>query len=227
MPDQPTSTPFARFWPLLAAVSVGLSGCGSASTASNLAPATLSPGPSAAAPLVKVAETPTVTADDKAKEKSKGFGGFGGSKTKAPEESLTTRLLPQIGPKVKARAPGEAYQLTADELKLDCKRINGKMQVRILQIRDQRERTLTSGTAQVIQRTIVPVLGGSPYGARPEDDFARDRAWLEAFNAQLAAKNCATYNLDNELQPRSIRDTPTPVPKPDAAKPDGKSKPKS
>jgi hypothetical protein len=127
-------------------------------------------------------------------------------------------LMPQIGPKVQARDASVAYQLTADELKYDCKKLTGKMQVRILQVRDQRERTLTSSAAQAIQQTVVPVLGGSPYGANPGDDFKRDRAWLEAYNAQLAAKKCPTYNLETELQPRSIRDTPQPVPNADAPK---------
>jgi hypothetical protein len=142
----------------------------------------------------------------------------GSKKAAAPNTGLLrTDLLPQIGPKVKARDANEAYQLTPDELKLDCKKLTGKMQVRLLQVRDQRERTLTTTASQLIQRSVVPVFGGSPHGARPDDDFKRDRAWLEAYNAQLAAKKCPTYNLENELQPRSIRDTPKPVPNPDAA----------
>jgi hypothetical protein len=139
--------------------------------------------------------------------------------TGAPDSAISppvrsATLLPQIGPKVGLRPASAAYQLTADELKYDCKRLTGRMQVRLLQVRDQREQTLTSSTAQALQSTIVPVLGGSPVGANPADDYKRDRAWLEAYNAQLAAKKCPTYNLDNELQPRSIRDTPKPVPKP-------------
>jgi hypothetical protein len=118
--------------------------------------------------------------------------------------------------------PETPTTLTADELKLDCKKITGKMQVRILQVRDQRERTLTSSVAQTMQRTVVPVLGGSPHGANPGDDFKRDRAWLEAFNARLTEKNCAAYNLDTELQPRSVRDTPKPVPTAEAVKPQKK-----
>jgi hypothetical protein len=125
---------------------------------------------------------------------------------------------------VQARDANAAYQLSADEQKLDCKKLRGKMQVRILQIRDQRERTLTSKTAQAIQSTVVPVFGGSPYGGNPAEDYKRDRAMLEAYNAQLAAKSCPVYNLENELQPRSIRDTPQPVPTGDAPKP---SKPKT
>lgn len=142
----------------------------------------------------------------------------------AEPSPIRADLLPQIGPKVAARDANATYQLSADELKLDCKKLNGKMQVRILQVRDQRERTLTSKTAQAIQSTVVPVFGGSPYGANPGDDFKRDKAMLEAYNAQLAAKNCPTYNLETELQPRSIRDTPQPVPKADTPKTGSKAK---
>lgn len=143
----------------------------------------------------------------------------------APNTGLIRQdLLPQIGPKVKARSADAAYQLTPEEQKLDCKKLTGKMQVRILQMRDQRERTLTSKASQLIQSAVVPVLGGSPHGANPGDDFKRDRAWLEAYNAQLAAKKCPAYDLDNELQPRSIRDTPQPVPNADGSKSGGKTK---
>lgn len=142
----------------------------------------------------------------------------------AEQGIIRADLLPQIGPKVAARDPNAAYQLSPDELKLDCKKLNGKMQVRLLQVRDQRERTLTSKTAQTMQSAVVPVLGGSPYGANPGDDLKRDKALLEAYNTQLAAKNCPTYNLENELQPRSIRDTPQPVPQADKPNTNGKTR---
>jgi hypothetical protein len=148
--------------------------------------------------------------------------------SKAAAPSSSPSLLPQFGPKVKARDADATYQLTPDEQKLDCKKLTGKMQVRILQMRDQRERTLTSTASQLIQRGVVPVLGGSPHGANPGEDIKRDRAWLEAYNAQLAAKKCPTYDLENELQPRSIRDTPQPVPNaaqdPSSSKNGGKTK---
>jgi hypothetical protein len=69
-----------------------------------------------------------------------------------------------------------------------------------------------------VQSAVTPVLGGTTRGANTTADAARDRAYLEAMNKQLAAKNCATFDLDAEMRPRSIRDTPTPVPKPPAAK---------
>jgi hypothetical protein len=196
-----------------AGLAAALGGC-----ASNSGALSVTDGGATNAAIVKVADpvvsvTPGIETA-KAKGHDQGIGGFGGKKPSSEPVSL----MPQIGPKVAARGANEAYQLTADELKLDCKKITGKMQVRILQVRDQREQSLTSTTAQTIQRTIVPVLGGSPHGANPNDDFKRDRAWLEAFNARLTEKSCPAYNLEAELQPRSIRDTPKPVPSAEGTK---------
>ena len=56
-------------------------------------------------------------------------------------------------------------------------------------------------------------MGGTTHGADTDLDTARDRAVLEAMNRQLAAKDCPTFDLESELQPRSSRDTPAPVPK--------------
>lgn len=128
-----------------------------------------------------------------------------------------TDLLPQIGQKAPDRyRPGEAYQLSAEELKLDCKRLTGRMQVRILQIRDTSERGNGNMIARGLQSTLTPVLGGTTYGVDRQADFARDKAVLEAMNRQLATKNCATFDLEAELRPRPLRDTPTPVPKGEA-----------
>ena len=70
-----------------------------------------------------------------------------------------------------------------------------------------------SKIAQAAQSAVIPVFGGTSRGADPAADAARDRAYLEALNKQLEVKNCATFDLDAELQPRPIRDTPTPVPR--------------
>lgn len=126
----------------------------------------------------------------------------------------STSLAPQLGQKAPdAFKAGEPYVLASDEQALDCKKLTGRMQLRILQIRDASTRKGSSGLSQTVQKTTVPVFGGTSRGADPGNDLARDQAWLEAANKQLAAKNCATFDLEAEMQPRSFRDTPTPVPK--------------
>ena len=122
-------------------------------------------------------------------------------------------LLPQVGQKAPDRyKQGQPYELSAEEKSLDCKRLTGRMQLRILQTRDTIQRNDSSALGRGMQSAVTPIFGGTTHGVDPAADAARDRAMLEAFNAQLAAKKCPTYDLDAELQPRSPRDTPTPVP---------------
>lgn len=132
----------------------------------------------------------------------------------ACSQSGSSNLGPQIGQKVPdTYVAGKPYPLTTEELGLDCKRLTGRMKLRILQVRDAETRGGGSKIAQAAQSAAIPVFGGTSRGADPVADVARDRAYLEALNKQLESKNCATFNLDAELQPRSIRDTPTPVPR--------------
>lgn len=105
---------------------------------------------------------------------------------------------------------GRTYALSQEELGLDCRRLAGRMQVRILQIRDADERpvgTMLSQGAQIVAR---PLMGGSTYGVDPAGSLARDRAMLQAYNAQLKAKNCPTFDLEQELKPRDVQHTPRP-----------------
>jgi hypothetical protein len=91
------------------------------------------------------------------------------------------------------------------------------MQVRILQIRDYSDRPGTTGLSHTLQTATTTVLGGTKEGTDPDSRYARDRAVLEAYNNQLAAKGCPTFNLVAELKPKSIGETPTPVTKNAAA----------
>lgn len=129
--------------------------------------------------------------------------------------SSNAKLAPQVGQRTPDRyVPGQPYKLSPDELAMDCRKLTGRMQIRILQIRDADQRGRTSSLAQSTHSAVVPVLGGTTHGADPAADLARDRAELEAFNRQLAAKGCNVFDLDEELRPRSFRDTPTPIPAP-------------
>jgi hypothetical protein len=109
--------------------------------------------------------------------------------------------------------PAGGYTLTAEELALDCRKLTGRIQVRILQIRDYSERPGSTGLSHVAQTATTAVLGGTKEGADPASRYARDRAVLEAYNNQLAAKGCPTFNLVAELKPRGVMETPSPVAK--------------
>ena len=108
------------------------------------------------------------------------------------------------------------YQLSADELELDCKKLSGRMQIRILEIRDFNERATASMTARALQSGATTVFGGSSSGTDPKGTYARDRAMLEAYNRQLIAKGCKSYDLDAELQPKHFKDGPSATIKPAA-----------
>lgn len=113
--------------------------------------------------------------------------------------------------------PG-TYQLTDEDKGLDCKSLTGRMQVRILQERDYVQRSQTSGLSRSVKAGVTTVFGGSAYGSDPEADHARTVAMLEAYNKQLAAKGCRTFDLAAELQPKPVTVTPLPKAKDAPAK---------
>ncbi len=108
---------------------------------------------------------------------------------------------------------GRVYALSAEEQRLDCKKLSGRMQVRILQIRDSDQRPTGNFVTQGTQMIVAPILGGTTHGTDPAGALARDRAMLEAYNARLKEKNCQTFDLDKELAIRDVRHTPRPQPK--------------
>lgn len=99
---------------------------------------------------------------------------------------------------------GGAYKLSAEEQGYDCKRLTGRMQVRLLQVRDYDPARKPSAFSQGVRSAADPVasvlLGKSAaYGSDPSRQRDNDIAMLRAYNAQLAAKKCKTFNLDAEL----------------------------
>ena len=104
------------------------------------------------------------------------------------------------------------YTLTPEDLKLDCKKLTGKIQVGILQLRGERGEAKTTDLSRNLQQAATPFVAGTSRGINPEGDQARAYSQLKAFNGQLAAKNCAVYDLDAQLKP-GVTDTPRPIPK--------------
>lgn len=106
-----------------------------------------------------------------------------------------------------------SYTLSDAERALDCKKLSGRIQIRLLQIRDSENRAPGSSLSHGAQSVVTPILGGTSYGIDPADTLARDRAVLAAYNAQLKAKGCQTFDLDAELASRDVTHTPRPLPK--------------
>lgn len=119
-------------------------------------------------------------------------------------------------------ATGFSYQLSDKEKKYDCKKLAGVMQIRILQIRDYDSKRKASLAARSVQTVATPIFGGTTTGIDPDAQYHKDRAMLEAYNAQLAAKKCKTYDLDAALSSQGLYDMPRPGPPPGVeVKPDG------
>jgi hypothetical protein len=123
----------------------------------------------------------------------------------------TIAIDPASGTAQPPAAQAAEYQLTDEEKALDCKKLTGRMQVRILQVRDYGARQKTSSTSRALQSATTTVLGGSKEGSDPDGEHKRSLAQLEAYNKQLAAKGCKTFNLAEELQPKPVTATPQPV----------------
>lgn len=132
------------------------------------------------------------------------LGGCAGSGA----ESITTATAEPAKP-----AAGGA-SLSEDELKLDCAKLTGRMQVRLLQLRGYKNRSQSSAIGRTMQQVAKPVFGGTSAGADPDGRYAEDVAKLKAYNARLAELKCATYDLDKELSAKPSDPTPAPVPLP-------------
>jgi hypothetical protein len=92
-----------------------------------------------------------------------------------------------------------AYQMGPDELAMDCKRLTGAIKINISHLRDARGRKDSSDVAQSAHKTVGGLIGGSTAGADRQAMLSRDRAKLDAYNAQLEAKKCKQVDIDAEL----------------------------
>ncbi len=103
-----------------------------------------------------------------------------------------------------------AYTMTEEEKNLSCRALTGRMQVRILQIRDWESQSKPSSIAQAMQKTVSALWPGDTGTSLSDERYVRDRAQLEAYNRELAAKKCKTFNLEEELGAHPIGHTPMP-----------------
>ena len=113
-------------------------------------------------------------------------------------------------------AANNAYQLSEAEQKYDCKKLTGHMQIRIRQLRSTAGDTITSGLSRTMQKVATPFVGGTNRGTDPDGDNARDLSMLRAYNTQLAAKKCQTFDLDAQLKPGAT-EAPRAIAKPKPA----------
>jgi hypothetical protein len=147
--------------------------------------------------------------------------GAGPSSAQAPAQGAAQRSAhgwaspsPPAAQPVAQIVSGPAYQMSEQELKYDCKKLTGTMQIRILQIRDYETSKKTSTLARTAQAVATPIWGGTTVGIDPDGQYRKDLAMLQAYNQRLADKRCKTFDLAAELQSRGAHDMPAPTQKP-------------
>jgi len=98
--------------------------------------------------------------------------------------------------------------LSAEEAKMSCRKMAGRMQVRILELRGSKRPASQSGLAQGLQQAVTPIFGGSKRGADAVADIDRDLAKLREMNASLKSRKCPYFDLEAELAKDSSAPTP-------------------
>jgi hypothetical protein len=95
--------------------------------------------------------------------------------------------------------PEGHYEMSAAEKAMDCKRLTGSIEITISRLRDPFVRQEPSAASSAAQKLSTPLYGGANKGGDRQAILARERAKLEAYNAELAAKGCKTVDIEAEL----------------------------
>lgn len=119
--------------------------------------------------------------------------------TDKPSKPAKLKLKREPKPPKPVEQPVPGSVLTASEMALDCKKMAGRMKIRILENRGPRPGQGTSAAAQGWQSAVVPIFGGTQRGADAAADRATDIAKIKAMNDILVAKGCPHYDVDAEL----------------------------
>ena len=91
------------------------------------------------------------------------------------------------------------YEMSATEKSMDCKRMTGSMQITIRRLKDPAGREDPSALSAAAEKAATPFYGSSGKTSDRAALYARERAKLDAYNAELAAKGCKTVDIEAEL----------------------------
>ncbi len=113
-----------------------------------------------------------------------------------------------------AAGPNDALLTTAavvseGEIELDCKKLTGRMQIRILEMRTFATSSQTSGLSRSLHAAGKTMFGGTSAGIDPKGEHARDYATLESYNRQLASQDCKSFDLQQTLAGQDTPPQPT------------------
>lgn len=129
-----------------------------------------------------------------------GLGGCAaGALSQGYDASSSTAITTAAGP-ADAAAPAPA---SAEDAEADCKRLAGKVQLRLLEVRNG----LSPEESSLLSRSIQSagaVVGGSTQGLNTNTSLARELADLEAANNQLVQRNCRSFDIAKALTGEEI-----------------------
>lgn len=100
--------------------------------------------------------------------------------------------------------------LSEEEKGLDCRRLTGRMQVRLLSIRGEEYKVQPSAASESMRTATSTALGTST-AKNAEARAQNDRPILDAYNKRLFELGCPSFDLDKELQARPSAPTPYPT----------------
>ena len=104
----------------------------------------------------------------------------------------------------------QPYTLTAEEQGLDCRRLTGRMQVRLLSLRGADYKVAPTGTSATVRSAASSAfMTGTSENA--ERRAAMDRPVLESYNRRLVELGCPSFDLDKELAARPSAPSPAPT----------------
>jgi len=107
------------------------------------------------------------------------------------------------------QAATAGYVLTPEEHEYDCKRLAGHLQIRILELRSRLSDAQTSALSRSFNAVGTAAFGGPSFGLDPKGDRARDIAQLQAYNNELSARNCRSYDLAKAITGSDMPPSPT------------------
>jgi hypothetical protein len=91
------------------------------------------------------------------------------------------------------------YEMSAAEKAMDCKRLTGSIQIGIDRLKDPVGRQEPSAASSAAQKLASPLYGSSAKTTDRQAVYGRERAKLDAYNDELAAKSCKTVDIEAEL----------------------------
>jgi hypothetical protein len=106
-------------------------------------------------------------------------------------------------------APAGPHTLSSEEKALDCRRLTGRMQVRLLSLRGEEYKVQPSSAAKSMQSATSAALG-TDTAKNAAERAANDRPVLEAYNRRLVELGCPSFDIDKELAARPSAPSPYP-----------------